>query len=287
MATNSEIKNEVREFYDQVGWSLVDDGVYQNSLYEDLRPVSREYIHRCHMRVARHINPRGEYLLDAGSGPIQYPEYLEYSKEYKKRVCVDISITALREARKKIDDHGLFVVADISKLPFISEVFDALVSLHTIHHLPHNEHIPAYRQAYRVLKPKGTAVLVNGWHGSILFNILGYPIRIRKRIDHIIRKIQGKSDHEKQLIEKKNRVPKGTHVKKYNSKWLRSELENYMPLEILVWRSVGVKMLRSYIHPMYAGRYLLGGLYWLEELFPRFFGKYGQFPLIVINKAND
>ena len=74
----AEIKNQVREFYNSVGWKQIGDGVYQNARYEDLRPVSRDYIHRCHLRVSKFLPQSGKYLLDAGSGPIQYPEYLEY-----------------------------------------------------------------------------------------------------------------------------------------------------------------------------------------------------------------
>jgi len=73
-------KQQVREFYDQIGWSQVGDGLYQNARYEDLRPVSREYIHKCHLRVKRHLAPEGKILLDAGSGPVQWPEYLTYAE---------------------------------------------------------------------------------------------------------------------------------------------------------------------------------------------------------------
>ncbi|MGE5072274.1 MAG: hypothetical protein ACM3MF_02515 [Anaerolineae bacterium] len=76
-------KQQVREFYDRIGWSQAgDDGLYQNARYEDLRPVSQDYIHRCHLRVSRHLAPSGRFLLDAGSGPVQWPEYLAYSQGY-------------------------------------------------------------------------------------------------------------------------------------------------------------------------------------------------------------
>src|SRR5512135_432125 len=113
MDAETQIKQQVRQFYDQVGWQEQSDGFYQNASYEDLRPVSHEYIHKCHLRVLHHLNPSGKFLLDAGSGPIQYPEYLEYSHGYQHRVCADISIVALQEARKRIGNHGLFVVGDI------------------------------------------------------------------------------------------------------------------------------------------------------------------------------
>src|SRR4030043_1429392 len=118
MASEIEIKRQVREFYDHVGWQEASDGFYQNASYEDLRPVSHEYIHNCHLRVLRHLNHIGRFLLDAGSGPIQYPEYLEYSRGYQFRVCADISLIALQEARKRIGSHGLYGVCDIAKLPF-------------------------------------------------------------------------------------------------------------------------------------------------------------------------
>jgi ubiquinone/menaquinone biosynthesis C-methylase UbiE len=103
------------------------------------------------MRVKCHLAPQGGILLDAGSGPVQWPEYLTYSENYRYRLCADISITALKEARKRLGDKGLYVVADISNLPFKSDVFDGLVSLHAIHHLPRTEHRRTYGEFFRVL----------------------------------------------------------------------------------------------------------------------------------------
>ncbi len=71
----------------------------------------------------RHLAPKGDILLDAGSGPVQWPEYLTYSENYHYRLCADISITALKEARTRLGDKGLFVVADIANLPFKPECF--------------------------------------------------------------------------------------------------------------------------------------------------------------------
>src|SRR3989304_50241 len=158
-----EIQRQVREFYDRVGWKEISEGLYQNARYEDLRPVSREYIHRCHLRITRHLHPKGHFFLDAGSGPIQYPEYLDYSKGYQKRICADVSITALKAARERIGSQGSYVVSDVSRLPFVADAFAAVVSLHTIHHLPVSQHVQAYMELRRVLTPGRRAVVVNGW----------------------------------------------------------------------------------------------------------------------------
>ncbi len=191
----SEVQQQVREFYDQVGWKMVGDNVYQNARYEDLRPVSREYIHRCHLRVRRHLPGSGRYLLDAGSGPIQYPEYLEYSRDHQFRVCADISITALEEARRRIGDRGLFVVCDITRLPFRPDVFDGVVSLHTIHHLPEPAQPGAFSELYRVLAPGNTAVVVNGWSSSELMDSFSPLIRFSNRLRSMGRRLQGKRVH--------------------------------------------------------------------------------------------
>ncbi len=192
MTTPADVKQQVRQFYDQVGWQEVSEGTYQNAHYEDLRPVAREYIHRCHLRVTRHIKADGRFLLDAGCGPIQYPEYLEYSQGYRHRVCADISIQALQEARKRIGEHGLFVVADIANLPFAGDVFEGVVSLHTIHHLPEDEHLRAYQELHRVLSPGERAVVVNGWPESRLMKRLDPLVRLGIRLRNLSARLAGK-----------------------------------------------------------------------------------------------
>jgi SAM-dependent methyltransferase len=288
----SEVKQEVRQFYDQIGWQQVSEDVYQNARYEDLRPVSHEYIHRCHLRVARHLAPSGRFLLDAGSGPIQYPEYMTYSRDYQHRVCADISITALREARKRIGEHGLFVVADIANLPFSSQVFEGVVSLHTIHHLPEHEHLRAYNEIFRVLGTGSTAVVVNGWPYSRLMRIADPFIRFSNRLRGLTRRILGKpkpaAETRKASQDRKTSKPgkpaKGTFTNRHDVFWVKNEVGELMPVEILAWRSVSVRFLRSLIHPRSGGRQWLRLLFWFEERFPHFFGEQGQYPLIVISK---
>jgi ubiquinone/menaquinone biosynthesis C-methylase UbiE len=287
-----EIKQQVREFYDQIGWQEVSQGCYQNAVYEDLREVSSEYVHRCHLRVLRHLKKSGRYLLDAGSGPIQYPEYLEYSRSYNKRICLDISFQALQEARKRISDHGLYVVGDIAHLPFKSNSVDGLISLHTIHHLPQEEHLNAYLEFQRVLSKKSNAVVVNGWDNpplmtgaNLLLKFVAWSYRLLRG-----RSSPGKdqADHpcEDTLINKPRTTnqPRGTYVRKHNASWLTRQVGSYMHVEIWTWRSISVRFLRTMIHERWGGRILLRMLYSLEELFPHFFGRYGQYPLIVITK---
>ena len=322
--SEAEVKQRVRQFYDRVGWQTVADGNYQNARYEDLRPVSRDYIHRCHLRVRRFLKPRGRYLLDAGSGPVQYAEYLTYSEGYQYRVCVDISIVALQEARRRISalkssDHGLFVVADVANLPFKSEPFDGVVSLHTLHHLPLNEQPRAYDELYRVLRPGSTAVVVNGWTHSTLMRRLNFLVQGMERLGALVARLRGRKPQEPAVsastgqasslvgagsprpVDGKaavdmgggnspaaprqgNPAPTGTFIRKLDSAWLSEQIGGKMHYEIYPWRSVSVRFLRAVIHDVTAGRLWLRLLFALEERFPRFFGEKGQYPMIVIRK---
>jgi len=265
-----EIKRQVRAFYDSVGWKEISDGLYQNARFEDLRPVTQEYIHRCHMRVLRHIAPVGRLFLDAGSGPIQYPEYLEYSRGYERRVCADLSMTALKAAQERIGEKGLFVVSDVSRLPFFSNAFDAVVSLHTIHHLPEGEHAMAYLELHRVLAPRQTGVVVNGWDDSPLMHVLD---RLKAWLKRRKKAETGEETEET-----------GTFVQKHDARWLKQSLGKKIKIKILVWRSTSTNVLRFFIREEWFGKFLLRVLYRLEEFFPRFFGEKGLYPLIVITK---
>ncbi len=286
MVTDAEIKNQVRQFYDQVGWQEASAGFYQNASYEDLRPVAQEYIHKCHLRVLRHINPSGHLLLDAGSGPIQYPEYLEYSRGYQQRVCADISCVALVEARKRIGSHGLFVVCDIANLPFKSESFDGLVSLHTIHHLPAEEHARAYYELYRMLAPGGRGAVVNGWDNPPLTRWFNFWVRLVYGLRSTFRRRPSPAlPAASSAASPRQAPPRGTFVRKHDAAWLLSEVGTRMPISIWCWRSVNVHFLRSFIHPHLAGKLALRFIYWMEERFPHFFGRYGQYPIVELVKT--
>lgn len=287
MSDEGQIKQEVRNFYDRIGWHIENDGLYQNARYEDLRPVSQEYIHKCHLRVNRFITRQGDLLLDLGSGPVQYPEYLTYSENYRYRVCADISIVALQEARKRLAERGLYVLLDAAHLPFANNSFDGEVSLHTFHHLPVEDQEKAYREVYRVLKPGKSAAVVNAWPLPPLARITDRLIRIFEwlaRLRHPGRKKSSPTPEKAGSTQQpKPSNPTGTFIQRINPTWLRQRLPE-IPFEINTWRSVNVRFLRAVIHRPLGGRYWLRFLYWLEERFPHYFGEKGQYPLIVLRK---
>jgi SAM-dependent methyltransferase len=274
-----DTKQRVREFYDEIGWRQDGEGLYQNARFEDMRPVSREYIHNCHLRVNRHIAARGQYLLDAGSGPLQWSEYLTYSEGYRFRVCADISITALRAARSVLGRRGLYVVADIANLPLRSDALDGIVSIHAVHHLPLAEHRRAYLEFQRVLRPGASAAVVNGWYRPMLMRVGDLLIQFGRILSG--RALKRKRDW------KETEDQQGTFVEKMTPAWLKKELAGTIEYQTYAWRSLSPRFMQWFIRPQTGGKTWLRVVFWLEDRFPHFFGRYGQYPLIVIQKGAD
>ncbi|MBQ4513599.1 MAG: class I SAM-dependent methyltransferase [Anaerolineaceae bacterium] len=281
-------KQKVREFYDEIGWSKESSGYYQNARYEDLRPVSAEYIHKCHLRVTPYFSNGGRFILDVGCGPIQYPEYLTYSEKFYKRVCADISLTALKEARNRIGNKGFYVVCDAANLPFRSECMDGMVSLHTFHHLDINEQKKAWEETYRVMNNNAAAVVVNGWTESEMMKKWQGRVEAAEKIGHFIARLRGKETKDaKKSAKPSNGKATGTFVKKMDAEWIRNELSTLgggkVEFEIHCWRSVSVRWLRALIHPPY-GKAVLRRLFAKEEADSNYYGEYGQYPMIIMKK---
>lgn len=272
----ADAKATVRRFYDSVGWSSADGSIFQNARFEDLRPVVAEYVHRCHLRVARYVDQVGRLFLDAGSGPVQWDEYASYSEAYEHRICLDISITALRAARSRLGGHALPVVGDIANLPFLANAFDAIISLHAIHHLPQNEHRTAFIELNRVLAPGRRAVVVNGWYRPMLMRLVAPLIAVARFTAG-----RGvKQDVDWSAVA----TARSTFVAKMSPAGLARELKGQVVYRLYPWRSLSSQFMRWFIRPGLGGKLVLRLVYWLEEQFPDFFARNGQYPIIEIKK---
>ncbi len=258
-------KQTVIDFYNNIGWKKGKDDNFIDALkYEDLRHVAKKYIHNCHLRINRYLKPKGKYLLDAGSGPIQYQEYFSYSKGYKYRVCVDISFLALKEAKKRLGKKGIYILADLTNLPFKNDCFDGAVSLHVIYHIPKVEQKNALREIYRTLKQSSTATVVYTWPSR--FSLLSTVAKIARRIG-LLKKIDNKQEFYF-YPQNRNFIITGLGFR----------------VNIYVWRSLSVDFTRKYIKEYFFGRQILKIVYLLEDVFPKLMGRIGRYPLFVISK---
>ena len=128
---NKKIKY-VNKFYNEDGWNKKNKSTLDAILFEDLRDCAKEYVSKCRLKLVNYIPKKGANLLDFASGPIQYPEYLKYSKNFKLRHCVDFSKLAIKIAKKKLGKKGKFYCKDFFKIKFEKNFFDCILSLHTI-----------------------------------------------------------------------------------------------------------------------------------------------------------
>ena len=257
------VEDDVRDFYDNRGWDAAgDEKVYADAqLWEDLRPCAAEYVSACRRKVLDHLPRSGDRILDAGSGPIQYPEYLEYSEGFAKRVCVDLSQRALDEARTKLGDRGDFVRVSLLDLPFPDGHFDAAISLHTIYHIDRARQEDAVREVVRVLRPGANAVIV-----------YANPNRLAARIKRLVRRRPG---------------PEAGPIYFFAhplSWWKRFADE--ADVEIVPWRSINANESRRLIPDNRLGAAIFRAVLWFERAFPRAVTRLGCYPMIVLTRRD-
>jgi len=275
-------KQEVKQFYDQVGWQKDEEGQYVDyQTHTDQRPFFQEYASRCYLRLKKYLRSQGTYFLDVASGPIAGADTLTLSRAFAFHVCVDLSRRALVEAKTKLGEKGIYLLADITNLPLRDESMDAVISIGTIYHVPADEQGRAFQELHRVLRPGGTAAVAYSWGNEFL------PAKLM----HFLNSILGK--RPKALLERlwgKNlgSVPPGSgvpslyfHAHPYS--WFnRSNLG--FEVQILSLSSLNQILSQLIIQPWLFGRQILRMIFALEEKFPRFFGRWGQYPLILIRK---
>jgi ubiquinone/menaquinone biosynthesis C-methylase UbiE len=271
------IKEQVRGFYDDLGWSKNDGAFADAVIYEDLRDVATDYVHRCHLRVMEHLPKSGRYLLDVASGPIQYDEYLRYSDGHERRVCVDISFRALVEAQKRLGDKGIYLVADVTCLPVADDTFEGVVSLHTIYHVPSTQQETAFHEIYRVLAPGNTAAVIYSWgRHSLLMLLFFLPFWawswLSKRLARKFLQHSEAGVAETALY--------GHH---YGYRWFAARNWPFS-YALFSWRSLSPDFTKTYIRSWLFGRAFLRIVFHLENIWPRLLGRIGQYPLIVISK---
>ena len=260
------VEESLRAFYDQEGWKTDGEKSRDAALWEDTRACAREYVSSCRLRLLDHMPQRGGVLLDAASGPLQYPEYLRFSEGYGKRVCVDLSAEALRQAEAKLGARGEYVKCSILDLPFQNDFADATLSLHTIYHIESSAQETAVRQLLRVTKP-----------GQPLLVVYANPDRLSSRLARVARGLirlwKGGSG------EPKGEVYYHAHPLHW---WLRFSGE--AEVDIVTWRTLTAKVSRLLIPDNSFGAFLFRALLRLERAFPRAMLPFAAYPLVILRK---
>ena len=273
----NDAEERVSKFYNTVGWETDGEITEDARRWEDLREYAREYVEKCRLRVLRHIPEAGENLLDMASGPIQYKEYLEYSKNFKKRYCVDLSLSALEKAKKKIGDHGVYLHGSFFDIPLEEDFFDCAVSLHTIYHIDKDKQEEAVRKLVKVTK-QGMPVIIVYINPNTLISSLSssLPFRVLNRARNLLKKTEKVTENETGV---------SLYFYPHPIEWW-NRFSDVAQVQVLPWRSFSSNIQKILIPNNKLGGILFNLLFNLEERFPDFFVKRFQYQMIILTKRS-
>ena len=289
----------VMKFYDEIGWTEATDGVFIDaSINEDFREVSSRYVRDCHLRVNHHLPRGGNYIVDAASGPVQYEEYLTYSRNFTRRICCDVSFEALRLARAKLGEHGIYIQCDITNMPLKDESVDAFVSLHTIYHVPAERQVDAFRELQRITRPGGRGVVVYSWGDhSWAMNMTQAPWRAARALKRALGATVRAMIPRAILKRRRDRLSSPAtlpgpmqqsasqfcyHAHTFD--WWRRNVAPLGDWTVHPWRSISVEFTEAHLPDNAYGRGFLALAYLLETLSPGLMGRIGQYPALVFRK---
>lgn len=208
----------------------------------------------------RYIPDKGKNILDFASGPIQYREYLQYSKKFKLRHCVDFSRDAINLAHKKLGKRGKYYCNDFLKINFKENFFDCALSLHTIYHIDKKIQKKVILKLIKITKKKSPIIIVYSNPNNLISkirNLMGYKIQ-RKKI----------------------------YFYCHDIKWW-DQFKKYGSVNLFPWRSFASQHQKFLFPNNIVGYFFLKVLYALEDNFKKFFINNFQYYTVVIKKNNS
>jgi hypothetical protein len=260
-------KEETQCYYDEFGWQRSDGTYGEVKAFTDTRSAPWSYTSRCIRRVGKFLAGKGRYFLDVASGPIPYPEYIELQQGFDYRVCVDLSIEALKEAQRKLGVNGIYILGDMTRLPLAADSIDAAVSFHTVYHIPADEQANAFLELHRVLRKGAVGAVIYSW---------GYS-PITARLTRLLARWGTPAAA--------GTPEAGLYYHAYEKEWFLGRKWPFR-YEIRAWRTLGSSILQRLGNgPLHRIGYRM--LFALESIFSSFLGRHGQYPIILIRKGES
>jgi ubiquinone/menaquinone biosynthesis C-methylase UbiE/uncharacterized protein YbaR (Trm112 family) len=271
-------KERVFDYYNELNYNVKNSfKIYEDSpKWVDFRDVSSDYIYNSFTKAQKYLNPRGKYLLDIASGPIGLKEYIRLSENYETRICADLSIKALIQAKHNYSPgKGIYICCDITNIPLKENICDSVLCQHTLYHIPKTEQKTAVEEMHRVTKPSSPIVIIYSlFYHSLFMDISLFPVQLYR----IARHFAGKAYVH--LFKSKPRL----YFYPHSLRWFRKTFDFGKEIEFYCWRSTNKYFLTVYIHKWLGGKKLLNCLKNSENKHPKFWGKFGEYPVIVIRK---
>ena len=276
-------KKRVFDYYNQVNYLVKNSlKIYaDSSKWVDYRDISSEYMKASFLRASEFYPKKGEYLLDIASGPIGFPEYMSLCNGYEYRVCVDISINALQQAKLNLENagkKGIYICADITNIPIKQNSIDTVLSQHTLYHIPKDDQKLAVEEMYRVAKLNSKIVIIYNWfYYSWFMNITLNIVQLYRIARYVLGKLYVR------MIKSKPRLYFYVH----SPGWFRRSFTFSADIEFFCWRSTNKYFMNLFIHRNFFGKKILTKLKHVEEKYSKLMGLFGDYPAIVITKKKD
>ncbi len=273
-------KKRVFDYYNEVSYQVKDSlKIYEDSpQWVDFREVSSKYMRTSFTRASRFYAPSGTYLLDIASGPIGLPEYVTLCDGYEYRVCVDISINALIQAKfnlEKAGKRGIYICGDITNIPIQDNSVDTVLSQHTLYHIPKNDQATAVKEMYRVAKSDSKIVIIYCWfYHSWFMNLTLNIIQLYRIVRHLAGKVYVR------IFPNQPRL----YFYPHSPGWFRKSFEFSNDIEFYCWRSTNKYFMNIYIHKWLFGKHILDKLMAIEDQYSKMMSRFGEYPAIVITK---
>ena len=140
----------------------------QSILFFDQK--AEAYDHDCIGDHARRLYPFmlnevihifGDEVLDLGCGTGAFMKDVLSEDSHRHVVGVDISENMISQAKRKLKDKAVFLLADAQDIPLADHSIDLIYCIDSFHHYPHPELV--LKELHRILKPGGTFLLGEGY----------------------------------------------------------------------------------------------------------------------------
>ncbi len=273
-------KKRVFNYYNEITYKIKDSfKIYEDSpKWVDFRELSDEYMRTSFKRASKFYSSNGKYILDIASGPIGLTEYMTLCDGYDYRICVDISINALIQAKLNIEKagkKGIFICGDITNIPIQNDSVDTVLCQHTLYHVPKNDQQRAVEEMYRVAKVNSKVVIVYSWfyHSWFMNLTLNFVQAYR-----VLRHLAGKA--YVRLFPSKPRL----YFYPHSPKWFKKSFDFSKDIEFYCWRSTNKYFMNLYVHKWLFGKQVLDKLVKIEDRYSNFMSTFGEYSAIVITK---
>ena len=133
--SDNNVEEQVREFYDNVGWVQDQTGnLGEDLIFRDYKDGRGAYRKKLILQPANEFKDHSGTLLIVGCGDLPV-SHLYATERFEKVVCIDISQQALELTRKKLGDKGVYYKGSARSLPLPDGAVNTVLSAHMLYHI--------------------------------------------------------------------------------------------------------------------------------------------------------